>query len=303
MKRLLLILAILPSLTACAAGPATQPFQAITYQHEEHKNPPMHLHIVTVDLTDQAVHLVVRRAGNPPDRDGQWETTLMHTSQIAERDNLDVAVNGDFFMSRDVLLTPFRKVPYYIGNPANVTGWAMSDGQLWSTRPAPASLLVDNRGKVTITHLGGRPPANTRQIVSGMSVIVRDGNNAGANDAPAPHTSAGIDKEGKKLILLVVDGRRPDYSAGMTLHELADEMIRLGCDSAIQLDGGGSSTLVMHDQANDRYDVINRPSDGHDLPLPLSLERAVANVLGVRVDKKADGAAVKAPPATRPALR
>ena len=86
----------------------------------------------------------------------------------------------------------------------------------------------------------------------------------------------------------------------MTLHDMADEMIRLGCDSAIQLDGGGSSTLVMYDSANTRYNVINRPSDGHDLPLAISMERAVANVLGVKVDKKIDDAATTRPAATRP---
>jgi hypothetical protein len=286
MNRFWVILAVVPCAIACAGAPATKPCAGVVYQHEERKSPPMHLHTVTVDLADPSVHVVVSRAGDDPDGDGPWSTTLMRTSQIAERDRLDVAVNGDFFMSKDVLVTPIRKIPYYIGNWANVCGWAMSDGVLWSARPAPASLLVDDGGHVTITRLGGHPPANTRQIVSGMSLIVTDGKNTGADDARAPHTVAGIDSTGKKLTLLVVDGRRPDYSAGMTLHELGDEMIRLGCTSAIQLDGGGSTTLVMFDAASSRYEVINRPSDGHDLLLPISVERAVANVLGIRVDKK-----------------
>src|SRR5207302_6015832 len=119
----------------------------------------------------------------------------------------------------------------------------------------------------------------------------------------APRTAAGIDAAGKKLVLLVVDGRRPEYSAGMTLEELADEMIRLGCDSAIQLDGGGSSTMVIYDPANTRYDVVNRPSDGHTLPIPLSIERPVASVLGVRIDKKPDGAAGTSRPTSPPMTR
>jgi exopolysaccharide biosynthesis protein len=284
-------------LSACAATPpaTTRASGSITYEHEQRKGPPpMHLHVVRIDLTDPAVHVVVRRAGEDPDGEGEWETTLLRTSQIAERDHLDVAVNGDFFHSKDVLVTPIRKVPYYVGNWAWVCGPAMSDGKLWSTRPAPASLLVDDQGRVTIGRLGGPPPVNIRQIVSGMSLVVERGQNTGAVDPPAPHTVAGIDKEGKTLTLLVVDGRRPEYSAGMTLRELGEEMLRLGCWSAIQLDGGGSTTLVMYDPDNDRYNVINRPSDGHDLPLPISVERAVANVLGVKVDKKPGrGAATK----------
>ena len=118
-----------------------------------------------------------------------------------------------------------------------------------------------------------------------MALIVTDGKNTGDSPDRAPRTAAGIDREGKTLILLVVDGRRPEYSTGMTLRELADEMIALGAHRALQLDGGGSSTLVMYDPSNDRHSLVNRPSDGHDLPIPMSIERAVANVLGVRIDK------------------
>ena len=70
---------------------------------------------------------------------------------------------------------------------------------------------------------------------------------------------------------------------GMSEEELADEMIRLGCTDALNLDGGGSSTLVMRDETDGRRRVMNRPSDGHDLPIPLSIERPVACVLGVQV--------------------
>jgi hypothetical protein len=292
------IFVLLTCLPACAQPPATRPGSPIQYVHEQRDSPPMHLHVATVDLADPAVRLLVRRAGDDPDGEGSWNTTLMHTSQIAERDHLDVAVNGDFFIPKDALVTPLRKVPYYIGNWATPCGWAMSDGVTWCTRPAPASLMVDEHGRVTIGRIGARPPQGTRQIVSGMAQIVTGGRNTGADDPVAPHTAAGVTKDGKTLVLLVVDGRRPEYSAGMTLHQLANEMIRLGCDSAIQLDGGGSSTMVLYDEANDRYDIVNRPSDGHDLPLAISVERAVANVLGVRVDNKRRGTATR--PATQP---
>src|SRR5205814_5299710 len=96
MKRALFIVVVLLSNPACAQVPATKPFPPVTYLHDQRKDPPMHLHIVTIDLTDPSVHLVVSRAGKDPDAEGTWETTLMRTSQIAERDHLDIAVNGDF---------------------------------------------------------------------------------------------------------------------------------------------------------------------------------------------------------------
>lgn len=67
--------------------------------------------------------------------------------------------------------------------------------------------------------------------------------------------------------LIVVDGRRPGWSVGMTVAELAALAQRVGCTDAINLDGGGSSTLWLNDQ------VMNLPSDG--------APRAVGNALVV----------------------
>src|SRR5258708_40336431 len=123
MRRLVAIFVLCLSASACAQGPSSRPFMGVTYAHEVRKDPPMHLHAVTVGLTDPTVHLVVRPAGEDPDGEGPWETTLMRTSQIAERDHLDGAVNRAFFMAQDVLVTPFRKVPYYSGHWAIASGW------------------------------------------------------------------------------------------------------------------------------------------------------------------------------------
>jgi exopolysaccharide biosynthesis protein len=134
-------------------------------------------------------------------------------------------------------------------------------------------------------------PADAREVVSGIFQIVTDGRNTAVQNSddgspaqPAPRTAAGIDRTGKRLILMVADGRRPDYSVGMTHHLMAQELIDRGVWDAIALDGGGSSTLVMRD-AEGKIQVINRPSDGHDLPMELSVERSVANALGVVIDR------------------
>lgn len=69
-----------------------------------------------------------------------------------------------------------------------------------------------------------------------------------------PRTAVGIRRDGT-WVLVVVDGRQPQLSRGMTLAELADLMQTLGCRDALNLDGGGSSTLVL------RGRVVNSPSD------------------------------------------
>ena len=80
-----------------------------------------------------------------------------------------------------------------------------------------------------------------------------------------PRSGVGI-REGT-MVMVAVDGRQPGYSEGMTLYELADLFIELGCSDAMNLDGGGSATMVVRDR------VMNSPSGG--------MERAVVNGLGL----------------------
>lgn len=72
--------------------------------------------------------------------------------------------------------------------------------------------------------------------------------------ARQPRTLAGVRSDGT-LLLVTVDGRRPGWSAGMTLPEAARLMRSLGARDALNLDGGGSSTMTV------RGEVVNRPSD------------------------------------------
>ena len=71
-----------------------------------------------------------------------------------------------------------------------------------------------------------------------------------------------------KVYIVVVDGRQTGLSVGMTLYELSDLMISLGCFNALNLDGGGSTSMVVRDK------IVNSPSD-------LSGERLVYNYLFV----------------------
>lgn len=70
-----------------------------------------------------------------------------------------------------------------------------------------------------------------------------------------PRTAIGYSKTSKRLYLVIVDGRQKNLSIGVSLKELSDYMMKLGCDSALNLDGGGSSTLVLKDK------ITNNPSD------------------------------------------
>lgn len=84
----------------------------------------------------------------------------------------------------------------------------------------------------------------------------------------APRTALGITAD-NHMLLVVVDGRSA-RSAGFTLEQLAECMLRLGAKDAMNFDGGGSSTFVMNGY------VVNRPSDSAQRPVALAL--AVRNL-------------------------
>jgi len=83
-----------------------------------------------------------------------------------------------------------------------------------------------------------------------------------------PRTGIGFDSGRRWLWIVVVDGRQAPHSAGMTLPEFAALFEALGADEAINLDGGGSTVMVVDDRS------VSRPSD------PTG-ERAVANALAL----------------------
>jgi exopolysaccharide biosynthesis protein len=78
-----------------------------------------------------------------------------------------------------------------------------------------------------------------------------------------PRTAVGWNKE--CIYMVEVDGRQSDVSVGMTFEELADYMAKIGCDFAMNLDGGGSSTLWFMGH------VLNSPSEGRERPAPNAL--------------------------------
>nr|WP_030587687.1 phosphodiester glycosidase family protein [Streptomyces rimosus] len=122
--------------------------------------------------------------------------------------------------------------------------------------------------RVRIGHrLTARRPGPLRFAVGGFP-IVRDAEPLTGLDTvtPAIRTSAGIGAHGRRLLLLALDGA--PGRAGMTVRELADLMDRLGARDAINLDGGGSSTLVTREPGSPGSTVRNHPSGGAERPVP-----------------------------------
>ena len=101
--------------------------------------------------------------------------------------------------------------------------------------------------------------------VSGDRPLLLNGVQTVINDRLMhPRTAIGIDVDGHKLLFLVIDGRSA-YSRGYTMVELATMMRALGAESALNFDGGGSSTLYSR-KVTGEMGVINEPSTDIDEP-------------------------------------
>jgi uncharacterized membrane protein (UPF0136 family) len=116
------------------------------------------------------------------------------------------------------------------------------------------------------------------QLIGGLPRLIRDGNisiewkkekvRESFSTKRHPRTAVGYTKDKQKVMLFVVDGRQPGYSMGMTLPKLAAYMLEWNVYQGVNLDGGGSTTMVVNGA------VVNMPSDANG-------ERPVANALMV----------------------
>lgn len=100
---------------------------------------------------------------------------------------------------------------------------------------------------------------NVFDAVGGDPILLRDGapTSICTSCARAPRTGLGVTAAGR-ILLVVIDGRQSRWSRGATLGELRTILSDLGAVDALNLDGGGSSEMVVEGE------VVNRPSDGHE---------------------------------------
>lgn len=153
------------------------------------------------------------------------------------------------------------------------------NGFVLATSTYTSTYLVDNfkpGDEIQLSYTLKPEMEKIRMAIGGGSVLVKKGKVANFTNIVSgthPRTAAGVDKKGEKLYLVTVEGRQTNMP-GFTQTALAEYMVSLGCDSAINLDGGGSSTMVTRNGETGQLQVVNTPSDG-------SL-RAVSTGIGVR---------------------
>lgn len=258
---------------------APAPIQSVAaIRFEQRAMQKQRVFVARIDLRNAKVEVRVARGGADPDGDGPWQTTLQPLSLIAAREHFDLAINGDFFSARNTVDAEGAKSGFVEGKWASAIGPAVTDGFLWARPQNPRPVLMLDADQNARILAMKDAPDTARQIIAGSDILLQDGkrvlnNNSAFATNRHPRTAVGLADAGKTLVLVVVDGRDAPAAIGMSLGELTDLMLSLNCTDTLNLDGGGSSEMILRDANDGKLRVLNQPSDGR--------ERAVANVLGV----------------------
>lgn len=229
----------------------TEPNPGIRHLHRT-TPAPAEFHALVVDLDAPGV-----RIRCTPLRE-RWKST----SAYARDANLAAAINGGFWG--------------LFGQGAQ--GLAAGAGQIWASDDEEHGFFaVSADGRAWVSRPSDVVEAGRRRVtdgVSGRPLIVDRARLADElytfprTYTREPRSAVGVSENGRKVILVTVDGRCAT-SHGGTLTEMAELMIELGAYRGINLDGGGSTTMYVASEGG----VVNRPSRGW--------EREVVNHIGV----------------------
>ena len=253
--------------------------QDICYAYANDGN-QMVYYVATADITRDDVDVYANYKDNQCETFGMQKLTEQMAAAQAKHSNPDdsdnyienynvvAGVNGDFynmttgrptgaFVMEGAVVNTANNRPFFAilkdGTPvigANNTDW---------------NTYVDADGNSTVV-----------EAVGGSQVLVKDGADVTASASGSYNTDrhsrtcVGITAEGE-VVLMVLDGRQAPFSCGGSMHELAQIMLEAGCVSAINLDGGGSTTFAAKQEGEDQVTIVNRPSDGSERSVSSSL--------------------------------
>jgi hypothetical protein len=240
---------------------------------------PLAIYSLSIDLTKKSYEFAVV-PGPDPDGDGPIEATLTPPAELGNQSSAIALINTSAWgMFPDKETGKPQK--YVAGGQADILGWvANRDRKISPSQSGFWTCWMDNSGRASIINPDSKEesPGNSPPLwaVSGFRGILVDGEILPEpSQVRHPRTALGLSADGTRMLWLVVDGRQPGYSEGVSEQELAQLMIDAGCDDAMNLDGGGSSIMLLRDS---KYELTaaNRPSDRtgpRPIPVALCLRR------------------------------
>ena len=248
---------------------ATTPYPGVTHSVYADASVPLVVHVVALDVSSQEIHLSSTLTADRGQTLSDWADCKRGTQGCTP---VDVAINGDLFAPAgyvpaglaiggtkpwpDAATDNATEGWFAFGRPGDINAVQLSTPTMVEM---PAAMLAVEGA------VGGR----ALLVQQGMAMSSYDTADPTAPFRSAPRSAVGVDANAHTLYLVTVDGDQAG-SVGMTAEELANFLAGIGVSDALELDGGGSSTLYVRNQGG----VVNAPSDG--------VQRPVANHLGVK---------------------
>ena len=228
-------------------------------------------YVCEVDLKNTKTTKII--AGYSNYNGSKWGMdTVRNQAKDAEKAtgyNVVAAINADFFNMAN-------------GAP---TGALVMNGKVYHKANGEPYFAILKDGTAVIRE-SNVPLDDVQEAVGGSNILVKNGKALDFGGSGAygtgvnPRTVIGIKPDGK-VVTLVNDGRNAPISYGRSFQELADIMESMGCETALNLDGGGSTTFLSKPEGSDKLECRNNPSDG--------IERSVSSSLFIVSTAKASG--------------
>jgi hypothetical protein len=217
---------------------------------------------VRVDLTDPDIQLFATPKAASYDLESR-ETLSLTVPDFLKRNQLQVACDANYYNA-----SPGGADPTGEGVPCDVFGLEISKGEVVSPQttadiggdPRFAALLFTTNNQPSFVFVNRPPGTNTAGIytaITGYYPIVSNGVNIGSAAINAypdswihqvqPRTAFGVTQDNRYLLIMTIDGRQSGYSDGALDSETAYWMLQFGAWNAINMDGGGSTSLYVAD--------------------------------------------------------
>jgi exopolysaccharide biosynthesis protein len=278
MYNLITFLAYLSIISSCKSLPVenslnkseTEEKSVITYEKITNSlgnNKVQYAHILRIK-NPQGLEIVIR-----PEDDFQ-KKGLISPTKYSKDEKLDVVINANFYQEN--------------GNPI---GYVVSNGRMWTNFVLHGSKYAgvfscDVKNKCHINYENNVDVESHKvNLISGYPMLISNGQKVSPrNEDRHPRTAIGLDKRTNDIVVIVTDGRAVDIKSGFktvegyTYDELSDLFISQGVDSALNLDGGGSSQLIYKGKRMN----MRRATDPRRKPDQIFHERKVPVLFGLK---------------------
>lgn len=225
------------------------------------------VHCLRVDLTDPGLTFFTSPRRTNWVANGA-ETYGMTCTNFVRTYNLQIGLNCNRFFQPGSSSSPSYTLTE--GTAMNASGLLISQGVLVSPGESASDnttiyLSTNNTPSFYLTNWPMASTAGVYTAISGHYPLVYNGLNVASNNSCVrpgdldPRTAFGITPDQRYLLLMVIDGRQSGYSAGACDWETAEWMKLFGAYNAVNVDGGGSSCMVMQSSTGQPV-ALNRDS-------------------------------------------